>query len=132
MLVESHRLRLAQQVLALFVIDGRQRLLEQPVNLRVRVATAIGRTTATIRIDGRQHTAQRRRGLARVGVPPDQDDAVLIGRVAGRRQEASKRLRHHLGGHADAVNMEAMAWSTRLSLRKRSLVPWIVRRKPSG
>ena len=93
--------RLLQDLLALRVVDGGERLRERCVHLRVRVPPAVRGAEALVAVVGREQCLERRRGLAGVGAPADEHQAEL---EPVRAREVHRRGHRHDGGRdADAL-----------------------------
>src|SRR5215472_15689893 len=82
--------RLREQARALLVVDGREGLLEDRVELRVRIAAAVGGAHALRGIVRREQRLQRRGGLAGIGAPAQQHEGEF--ELAGTTEV--DRLRH--------------------------------------
>ena len=92
--------RALQQRLALGVVDGRERILGQRVDLAVRIAAAVRGAEALVAVVGHQQRLQRRRRFAGARAPAEQHEAELeVGRL---REERRRRHRDDLGVDADA------------------------------
>ena len=83
-----------------------ERVVDQLVDLRVRVAAAVRRAHALVAVEGREQRLERRGGFAGARAPAHQDEAELrplVGRAGGGvAEEHALRHRHHLRVDADA------------------------------